>query len=94
MENEKFIFITKDTIIGVCSEDQLKDFSKKICEKISNAKDDVEVYLAPENELLDGIPTFEFDIYTDWEDDREKQYLGLRLAGIGGQIDYPLGIEI
>ena len=87
-----YVFTLKETVLGICDEEHLKENVKKIWEESCElqTENDVVIYHVEPNTVDYDSPfaTYYFDKY----DDETK--LGLRLVGLGGAIDMPLEIEV
>lgn len=87
-----YVFTLKETVLGICDEEHLKENVKKIWEESCElqTENDVVIYHIELNTVNYDSPfaTYYFDKY----DDETK--LGLRLIGLGGAIDMPLEIEV
>lgn len=87
-----YIFTLKETVLGICDEEHLKESVKKLWEDSCAAqteKDVIIYYIKPNTVDYDAsFATFYFDKY-----DNDTK-LGLRLIGLGGMIDKPLDIRV
>ena len=89
-----YVFKLNEEILGICDEDHLKECALEVYTFTFNCNvaDKVIVYYLEPNVIDDEYtyPTYKFDEY--YEED--GKYIGLRLYGLGGAIDIPLGIRI
>ena len=89
-----FVFIVKNLVFGVCDEDHLKEVVENIWNEICDGnieKDDVVVSEINEMNVVgydSPVTTYYLDAYYNCSK------LGLRLFGLGGEIDIQLGIDI
>lgn len=87
-----YVFTIKERVLGISDREHLKDNVEKIWnESCKNGEEnDVVVYYIEENtvDYESPFPSYYFDKYD------EESKLGLRLIGLGGQLDIPLEIEL
>ena len=88
-----YIFTIKESVLGICDEDHLKENVEKIWNESreNGEENDVEIYCVEKiNSVVyeELIASYYFDKYD------EGTKLGLRLIGLGGAIDIPLEIEV
>lgn len=88
-----YIFTIKESVLGICDEDHLKENTEKIWNESreNGEENDVVVYCVEKINAIDyeePITSYYFDKYD------EGTKLGLRLIGLGGAIDIPLEIEV
>lgn len=87
-----FVFTVDGRVLGICDIDHLKENAEKIWEDACEY-DTVEaiiIYGYCEPNIVDydsPFGTYRFDIYDDSK-------LGLKLIGLGGEVDIPLGIDV
>lgn len=89
-----FVFVVKNLVFGACDEDHLKEVVENIWNEICDGnieKDDVVVSEINEMNVV-GYDSPVATYYLDAYDNCSK--LGLRLFGLGGEIDIQLGIDI
>ena len=89
-----FVFVVKNLVFGACDEDHLKEVVENIWNEICDgniAKDAVVVSEINEINVV-GYDSHVATYYLDVYDNCSK--LGLRLFGLGGEIDIQLGIDI
>ena len=87
-----YIFTIKESVLGICDEDHLKENVEKIWNESreNGEENDVVVYCVEKINSVgyeEAITSYYFDKYD------EGTKLGLRLIGLGGAIDIPLEIE-
>lgn len=87
-----YVFKLGDEILGVCDEDNLKEYANKMYVYAFNQQEANDLFVCYfEPNVFDfKYPTYQFDEYYDGED----KYLGLRLYGLAGDVDIPLGIKL
>ena len=88
-----YIFTIKESVLGVCDREHLKENTEKIWNESreNGEENDVVVYCVEKINSV-GYEEIGASQYFDKYDDRTK--LGLRLVGLGGAIDIPLEIEV
>ena len=88
-----YIFTIKESVLGICDEDHLKENVEKIWNESreNGEENDVVVYCV---EKINSVGYKEaITLYYFYKYD-EGTKLGLRLIGFGGAIDIPLEIEV
>lgn len=88
-----YIFTIKESVLGICDEDHLKENVEKIWNESreNGEENDVEIYCVEKINSV-GYEELIASYYFDKYDEGTK--LGLRLIGLGGAIDIPLEIEV
>lgn len=91
-----YVFMIENDIIGVVNDE--KELKKAVVESfgfaVNNQLENELIIHALDDNTIDETfshPTYEVDKYFDYDLDHEC--LGLRLVGLGGEIDMPLGIK-
>lgn len=89
-----YIFKLGNEILGICDEANLTECARDAwCYAFNSQQtNDVSICYLESNIIDDtfSYPTYEFDTYYEGG----SQFLGLRLYGLGGEIDIPLDVKI
>lgn len=87
-----YIFTLEGRVLGICDEKHLKNCVKRIWKDscLARTEEHIVIYYVDFNTVDYESPfaTYYFDKY-----DNESK-LGLRLIGLSGEIDIPLGIRV
>ena len=94
-----FVFTVDGRVLGVCDIDHLKEVTEKIWEDACeyDTVEAVIVYGYCKPNVIDydsPFGTYRFDTYDEITKYGVSTKLGLRLIGLGGEIDIPLGIDV
>lgn len=91
-----YVFTIKDSVLGICDEEHLKNTVSKVWKETTEdgTSNEVVVYGIDEMNVVEAEPTFISYYFDKYDDEDGKTKLGLRLIGLGGEIDMPLDIEL